>query len=87
MPAAPITSRDPALEASVFWIRFKKEIAAVMIVALLGFVGYTGYSFYSERRNITAAGLLASAKNAQDYQQVIAQYPNTPAEALSLIHI
>lgn len=81
MPAAPITSRDPALEARVFWIRFKKEIAAVMIVALLGFVGYAGYSFYSERRNATAAGLLASAKNAQDYQQVIAQYPNTPAEA------
>ena len=81
MPAAPITSRDPALEARVFWIRFKKEIAAVMIMAVLGFVGYAGYRFYSERRNTAAAGLLASAKNAQDYQQVIAQYPNTPAEA------
>jgi TolA-binding protein len=81
MPATPITSRDPALEASVFWIRFKKEIAAVLIVAFLAFVGYAGYSFYSERRNAAAAGLLASAKNGADYQQVIAQYPNTPAEA------
>ena len=81
MPATPIKSRDPALEARVFWIRFKKEIAAVMIVAVLGFVGYAGYRFYSEYRNTAAAGLLASAKTAQDYQQVMAQYPSTPAEA------
>ena len=81
MPSAPITSRDPALEARVFWIRFKKEIAAVMIMAVLGFVGYAGYRFYSEYRNNAAAGLLASAKTAQDYQKVVAQYPNTRAEA------
>ncbi len=81
MPAAPIRSSDPALEAQVFWIRFRKEIAAVVIVACLAFVGYAGYRIYSDRRDAAAAGLLAGAKDAQGYQQVIAQYPNTPAEA------
>lgn len=81
MPAALTKSRDPALEARVFWIRFRKEIAAVMIVAVLGFAGYAGYRLYSERRDTAAAGLLASAKSGQDYQQVIVQYPGTPAES------
>ena len=39
------------------------------------------YRFYSEQRNSTAAEALAAAKKAQDYQQVIARYPNTPAGA------
>jgi TolA-binding protein len=85
MPTVLPPSRDAALEARVFWIRFQKEIAAIVIVALLGLIGYAGYRFYSERRNTAAAGLLASAKNAQDYQQVIAQYPRTPAEASAYI--
>ena len=33
------------------------------------------------RQNSGAAGLLASAKSAQDYEQIIAHYPNTPAGA------
>jgi TolA-binding protein len=81
MPTALPTSHDPAIEARVFWIRYKNEIAAVLIVALLAMIGFAGYWVYSERQNSGAAGLLASAKSAQDYEQIIARYPNTPAGA------
>lgn len=53
----------------------------MIILALLGMVSFAGYRFYSERREVAAADLLASAKSAPDYQQVIAKYPNTPAGA------
>ena len=79
MPTALPPSRDAALEARVFWIRFKNEIAAVLVVAVLAIVGFAGYRFYSDRRDSAASALLSSAKSASDYQQVIARYPNTPA--------
>ncbi|PYK04444.1 MAG: hypothetical protein DME67_07915, partial [Verrucomicrobia bacterium] len=44
-------------------------------------IGFTGYRFYSDRRAASASASLASAKSAQEYQQVIARYPNTPAAA------
>lgn len=81
MPTAFPITRDAAIEARVFWYRYRKEIAAVFIVALLGLAGYAGYWFYSEQRDGAAASLLASAKNAHDYEQVIARYPRTPAGA------
>jgi TolA-binding protein len=85
MPTAPPPSRDAALEARVFWIRFKNEIAAVLVVALLAIIGFTGYRFYSDRRDSAASALLSSAKNAADFQQVIARYPTTPAGAAAYL--
>ena len=84
MPTALPPSRDAALEARVFWIRFKYQIAAVLVVAVLAIVGFAGYRFYSDRRDSAASALLSSAKSASDYQQVIARYPNTPAGAARL---
>jgi len=81
MATAPSPSRDVALETRVFWERYKKEIVAVLVVAVLAAVGFTGYRFYSDRRATAASASLASAKTAQEYQQVIARYPNTPAAA------
>ena len=52
---------------------------AALIAALLGVAGFGGYRFYSERRAISAANLLASAKTPADFQKVIADYPSTPA--------
>jgi predicted negative regulator of RcsB-dependent stress response len=81
MPTAPPTTRDPAVDAHVFWFRFKNEIIAVLVLLILAILGLAAYHFYSEQRNSTAAEALAAAKKAQDYQQVIARYPNTPAGA------
>jgi TolA-binding protein len=80
MPAAP-PSTDAVVEAQVFWLRFQKEIAAALIIVILAIVGFAGYRFYTYRRNSSAAELLGNAKNLQDYQDVIARYPGTPAGA------
>jgi len=81
MPTVQLPSRDAALETRVFWERFKVEIAAVLLIALLAIVGFGVYRFYSDRRNSAASALLGSARNTEDYQQVIARYPDTPAGA------
>ena len=81
MPTVPPPSRDAALETRVFWERFKVEIAAVLLIALLAIVGFGVYRFYSDRRNAAASALLGNARKTEDYQQVIARYPNTPAGA------
>src|SRR5438132_1696520 len=85
MPTAPPPSRDAAIETLVFWERFKNEIIGALIVVLLAVVGFTGYRFYSDRQAAAASALLASAKSAQEYQQVITRYPNTPASADSYL--
>jgi TolA-binding protein len=81
MPTAPPPSRDVALETRVFWERFKKEITAALVIVLLAVIAYTGYRFYSDRRTAAASALLASAKNAPEYEQVIVRFPSTPAAA------
>src|SRR5438034_7937782 len=81
MPTAAPPSRDVALETRVFWERFKKPIIAVAIIVLLAATAFTGYRFYSDRRAAAASAALASADTAQDYEQVIARYANTPAAA------
>jgi tetratricopeptide (TPR) repeat protein len=81
MPTVPPPSYDAALETRVFWERFKAEIIAALIIVVLAMVGFGAYRFYSDRRAASASALLASAKSADAYQQVIADYPNTPAAA------
>src|SRR5919198_3179786 len=81
MPTAPPTSRDVALETRFFLERFKKEIISALIVVLLAVVAFTGYRYYSDRRAAAASASLASAKTAQEYQQVIDRYPNSAAAA------
>jgi TolA-binding protein len=81
MPATSSPSTDVALETHLFWFRFKKEIAAALILGLLAGIGFAGYRFYSEYRDASAASLLAEAKGISDYQQVIERYPKTPASA------
>src|SRR5437773_8179258 len=81
MPIAQLPSRDAAVEAQVFWLRFQKEIAAALILLIVAAVGFAAYRFYINRRNSTAAELLGRAKNPHDYQEVITSYPATPAGA------
>ena len=81
MPAAPPPSRDVALETRFFWERYKKPILVLVVVSLVGALGFAGYRFYHDRRAASASALLAAAKNARDYEQVIARYSDTPAAA------
>jgi len=79
MPTAPPPSRDAAIEARVFWLRFQKEIAWALIVLLMAILAWTAFRIYTDKRDSAASGALANAKNAQDYQQVIDRYPKAPA--------
>src|ERR1041385_8109291 len=81
MPTAPPPSRDVALETGFFWERFKKPVIAGAIIILLGVIGFMAYRFYSDRRDAAASAALAGANTAQQYEQVIAGYANTPAAA------
>jgi len=81
MPTVPPPSYDAALETRVFWERFKTEIIAALIIVVLAIIGFGAYRFYIDRNAAAASALLASAKSADAYQQVIADYPNTPAAA------
>jgi TolA-binding protein len=76
-----LTSTDTAPDREVFWERYKKEVMAVLILALLGVAAYGGYRLYSDRQANAAAETLASAKTAADFQKVIADYPRTAAGA------
>ena len=81
MPTAPPPSRDAAVETRVFWERFKTEIVALLILAIIAIVGFGAYLFYTERRESAASALLGSAKTAPEFEQVIARYPTTRAGA------
>lgn len=74
-----LSTTDTAPERDVFWERYKKEVMAVLILALVAVAGYGGYRLYSDRQANAAAAMLASAKAAADFQKVISQYPSTPA--------
>jgi predicted negative regulator of RcsB-dependent stress response len=81
MPTAPPVSRDAALETQVFWLKYKTEIVAVIIIALLAGLGFGGYRLYASQQASAAASRLGDAKTSQEYQAVIESYPNTPAAA------
>jgi predicted negative regulator of RcsB-dependent stress response len=81
MPTTPTLTRDPTLDAHVFWYKFRTEIIAAIFISLLLIIGFATYWFYSERQESAASDLLANAKSAQAYEQVIARFPNTAASA------
>lgn len=60
--ALPV-SRDPALEAHLFWHKYKTAIFSVIVIILLGIIGFAGYRLFSERRDAAGAALLAAAKS------------------------
>jgi TolA-binding protein len=76
-----LTTTDTAPEREAFWDRYKKEVMAVLVLALLGVAAFGGYRIYSDRQANSAAELLGGAKAAADFEKVIAQYPKTSAGA------
>jgi predicted negative regulator of RcsB-dependent stress response len=82
-----LSSTDPVLETQVFWDRYKKEVFAMLIIALLAVMAWGGYRLYSERRDNAAATMLSTAKTAAEFQKVSAQYPRTPAGAAAYLFL
>ena len=76
-----LTSTDSAPDREVFWDRYKKEVMAVLILALLGVTAFGGYQLYSNRQENAGAAALSGAKIPADFQKVISQYPATSAGA------
>ena len=82
----PTTSTpDPVLETRIFWDRYKREIAAVIGIALLAAIGFSTYRYYEQRRENEAAAAVASAKTPEDYRRAIANYPKSPALATAYL--
>lgn len=81
MPTVHAETSDAALEAQVFWFRYRKEIAGLLVVLLLAGLALAGWRFYRERRETAASAAFAEAKTAADYERVIERYGDTPAAA------
>ncbi|MFN2623725.1 MAG: YfgM family protein [Chthoniobacterales bacterium] len=76
-----LTSTESAPDREVFWDRYKKEVMAVLILALVGVAVFGGYQLYSSRQENAGAAALSAAKTPGDFQKVISQYPTTSAGA------
>src|SRR4030095_3962050 len=81
MPIAKEATTDPALEAQVFWYKYRREIAILLGLAVLGIGGFAGSRFSRDRREATAATLFSAAKTPAAYEEFINQHSNTAAAA------
>src|SRR3977135_231515 len=81
MPVAKELRTDPALEAQVFWYKYRKEIAILLVVAIVTILGLAGYRLYRDWREATAATLFSAAKTSPAYDEVINRYGDTAAAA------
>ena len=80
-----LTSTDSTPDREVFWDRYKKEVMAVLILALVGVTAFGGYQLYSNRQENAGAAALSGAKIPADFQKVISQYPTTSAGASAYV--
>jgi tetratricopeptide (TPR) repeat protein len=81
MPIAKEVSPDPALDAQLFWYKYRKEIAILLVLAVVGIVFVAGYRLYRDRREATAASLFSTAKTPAAYEEIITRYGDTGAAA------
>ena len=80
-----LTSTDSTPDREVFWDRYKKEVMAVLILALVGVTAFGGYQLYSHWQENAGAAALSGAKIPADFQKVIFQYPTTSAGASAYV--
>lgn len=64
---------------SVFWYRFRREIAIGFVILLLGAAALGAYRFYSTKREDDAATQLAAANTVEDFRKVASQFNGTAA--------
>lgn len=81
MPTAPIThpTSDPLMETEIFWARHKVSIVLAIAAIAVALAAYGAYQYRVAQQDTAAAGVLAQAKSAENYQKLIAEYPSTPA--------
>ena len=85
MPIAKPQPADPALEAQVFWLKYRKELLGLLAITLVAIIVVTGYRVYRERREAAASAMFSSARMANDYLQVIHRYGDTSAAAAAYL--
>jgi tetratricopeptide (TPR) repeat protein len=85
MPTASAVPHDPALDAHLFWFRYRREILVGISVIVLALLAYGAYWLYTDRREASAAALLATAHETTAYQQVISRFDNTNAGATAYV--
>src|SRR5438132_3882242 len=85
MPIAKELRTDPALEAQVFWFKYRREIAVLLILAIVAIFAIAGYRFYRDRREATRARLFGAAKTPAAYEEVIDRYGDTAAAAAAYL--
>src|SRR5438876_5321795 len=81
MPTAAPPSRDVGHEAGVVWERVQSQIVPSVGFAMVAAARLGAYRVYVGRQSAATSALVARSKSAEDYQQVIARYPKTPAGA------
>src|SRR5947208_738574 len=81
MPVAKELRTNPALEAQVFWYKYRKEIAILLVLAIVAIIAIAGYRLYRDRREATAATFFSGAKTPAAYEEVINRYGDTAAAA------
>jgi predicted negative regulator of RcsB-dependent stress response len=81
MPIAKEISSDRALEAHVFWYKYRKELVVLLVILIIAIFGVAAYKFYRDRRETTAATLFSAAETTSQYEEVINQYGDTAAAA------
>lgn len=64
---------------SVFWYRYRREVAIGFVILLLAAAGWGAFRFYSTKRDSDAASQLAAANTAEDFRKVISRFGGTPA--------
>lgn len=81
MPVTKEISSDPALEAHVFWYKYRKELAILLVILVVAIFGVAAYKFYRDRRETTAATLFSAAETTSQYEEIINRYGDTAAAA------
>ncbi len=85
MPIAKVQPADAALEAQVFWLKYRKELLALLAIALVAISVVTGYRVYRERRETAASAMFSSARTTDDYLDMINRYGDTSAAAAAYL--
>jgi predicted negative regulator of RcsB-dependent stress response len=76
---------EPAIDAQVFWFKYRKQIMWGLVLAIVLGLVMAGYRLYRDRRETSASTILSAAKTTADYEQIISRYGDTAAAASSYL--